>query len=251
VRFQFSRLPHARWAETRERLARESSMLDWVFGPGTAQPETLEELCDEYGYLLRFRFETLGAVRRIRLRAEDPRRSTDWVPLDACAMTPDGLLVPGAKPRRRSPGPRPASQRRTSRGAALVSRPREEQVLVLKEALVSAARFRTRPTWEDLCRTTGSDLLELPEPDHADLLLSVEQTVGGEDGPLLSALLRTEEGDCREGVTGEESGRAAPDARGPMCPPQLLPRQGAPGPIGIHRDESAAVTLHSAALHTE
>lgn len=72
VRFQFSRLAHAKWREAGHRLSRDSSTLDWVFGPGTAQPETMEELYDEYGYLLRFRFETLGAVRRIRLRAEDP-----------------------------------------------------------------------------------------------------------------------------------------------------------------------------------
>lgn len=72
VRFQFSRLAHAEWYQARQRLSGESATLDWVFGPGAAQPETMEELYDEYGYLLRFRFETHGAVRRIRLRAEDP-----------------------------------------------------------------------------------------------------------------------------------------------------------------------------------
>ncbi|MEU1451897.1 hypothetical protein [Streptomyces avermitilis] len=194
VRFQFSRLAHAEWHQARQRLAGESATLDWVFGPGTAQPETMEEVYDEYGYLLRFRFETHGAVRRIRLRAEDPRRSTDWVPLDACAMTPGGLRVPGVEPRRRS-GTGPAAEAGARRAAAPVLRSREEQVLALKEALVSAARFRTRPTWEALARTAGSDLLGLSVPDRVGLLVAVEQTGGGEGSPLLAALIRTGESD--------------------------------------------------------
>ncbi|MEU2264581.1 competence protein CoiA family protein [Streptomyces sp. NPDC019645] len=194
VRFQFSKLPHDEWNETRAWLAREASTLDWVFGPGAAQPETMEELYDEYGYLLRFRFETFGAVRRIRLRAEDPRRSTDWVPLDACAITPDGLRVPGAERRRRSLRPRPAAGPGAAPGAASAARSRDEQVLALKDALVSAARFRTRPTWEALCRSAGSDLLELTVPDRVSLLVAVEQAAdSGEGGPLLSALLKTGE----------------------------------------------------------
>ncbi|CQR60212.1 Conserved Hypothetical Protein [Streptomyces leeuwenhoekii] len=194
VRFQFSRLAHAEWQQARRRLSSESATLDWVFGPGTAQPETMEELYDEYGYLLRFRFETHGAVRRIRLRAEDPRQSTDWVPLDACAMTPAGLRVPGVEPRRRS-GAGPAAEAGDGRGAAPVRRSREEQVLALREALVSAARFRTRPTWEALARTAGSDLLGLSVPDCVGLLVAVERTGGGEGSPLLSALIRTGESD--------------------------------------------------------
>ncbi|MEU6551673.1 hypothetical protein ABZ915_15525 [Streptomyces sp. NPDC046915] len=194
VRFQFSRLAHAEWQRARRRLSSESATLDWVFGPGTAQPETMEELYDEYGYLLRFRFETHGAVRRIRLRAEDPRRSTDWVPLDDCAMTPAGLRIPGVEPRRRS-GTAPAAEARAGRGAAPVQRSREEQVLALKDALVSAARFRTRPTWEALTRTAGSDLLGLSVPDRVGLLVAVERTGGGEGSPLLSALIRTGESD--------------------------------------------------------
>ncbi|NEC88633.1 hypothetical protein [Streptomyces sp. SID12501] len=194
VRFQFSRLAHAEWHQARQRLSGESATLDWVFGPGAAQPETMEELYDEYGYLLRFRFETHGAVRRIRLRAEDPRRSTDWVPLDDCAMTPAGLRVPGVEPRRRS-GTGPAAEAGAGRGAAPVRRSREEQVLALREALVSAARFRTRPTWEALARTAGDDLLGLSVPNRFGLLLAVEQSGGGEGSPLLSALIRTGEGD--------------------------------------------------------
>lgn len=194
VRFQFSRLAHAEWQQARRQLSSESTTLDWVFGPATAQPETMEELHDEYGYLLRFRFETHGAVRRIRLRAEDSRHSTDWVPLDACAMTPAGLRVPGVEPRRRSrTGPAPATG--AGRGTAPVRRSREKQVVALREALVSAARFRTRPTWEALARTAGSDLLELSVPDRVGLLVTVERTGGGEGSPLLSALIRTGESD--------------------------------------------------------
>ncbi|MFL9683482.1 hypothetical protein [Streptomyces sp. KL110A] len=194
VRFQFSRLAHAEWQQARRRLSSDAATLDWVFGPGTAQPETMEELYDEYGYLLRFRFETQGAVRRIRLRAEEPRRSTDWVPLDACAMTPAGLRVPGAEPRRRS-GPGPAAEAGARRAAAPVRRSREEQVLALKEALVSAARFRTRPTWEALARTAGGDLAGLSARDRVSLLVVVDQDCGRKGSPLLSALIRTGEGD--------------------------------------------------------
>lgn len=196
VRFQFSRLPHTEWSEARARLSREASTLDWVFGPGTAQPETMEELYDEYGYLLRFRFETLGAARHIRLRAEDPRHATDWVPLDACAMTPDGLDVPGARPRRRSAGPRAdARPGAVTDAARMPPRSRDEQVRALGEALVDAARFRTRPTWETLCRSAGDELLALPVPDRVDVLISVERAAGAQEGPLLSALLRNEAGE--------------------------------------------------------
>ncbi|RDS63954.1 hypothetical protein [Streptomyces sp. M7] len=194
VRFQFSRLPHAEWQRASRRLSDEAATLDWVFGPGTAQPETMEELYDEYGYLLRFRFETHGAVRRIRLRAEDPRRSTDWVPLDDCALTSEGLRIPGVEPRRRSGASRSA-EARSGRGAEPMRRSREEQVLAVREALVSAARLRTRPTWEALSRSAGSDLLGFSVLDRVELLVAVEGTEGDEVSPLLSALIRTEEGD--------------------------------------------------------
>ncbi|MFJ3890780.1 competence protein CoiA family protein [Streptomyces rubrogriseus] len=194
VRFQFSRLAHAEWQKARGRLASDSTTLDWVFGPGTAHPDTMEELYEKYGYLLRFRFETHGAVRRIRLRAEDPRRGTDWVPLDACAMTPEGLRLPGVRPRRRA-GTGPAAAAGARHSGARVRRSREEQVLALKEALLSAARFRTRPTWEALARTAGSDLLGLSAPDRVGLLLAVEQAGGGAGSPLLSALIWTGESD--------------------------------------------------------
>ncbi|MFE7043580.1 hypothetical protein ACFU9X_30345 [Streptomyces atratus] len=106
VRFQFRRLTHPEWRSAREELERDAASLDWVFGPGSAHPETMEEMYETFGYVLRFRFETQGVARRIRIRAEEARRSTDWVPLDACAMTPEGLRVPGVERRRRA-SPRP------------------------------------------------------------------------------------------------------------------------------------------------
>ncbi|GHC29010.1 hypothetical protein GCM10010348_64010 [Streptomyces anthocyanicus] len=190
VRFQFSKLSHAEWTSTRDRLTGEATTLDWVFGPSTVQPETVEALCDEYGYLFRFRFETHGAARHIRLRAEDPRNSTEWVPLRACAMTPEGLRVPGAELRRRTSGSRPLDVA----GVAAAPRSRDDQVRALRGALISAARFRARPTWEVLCRTAGGDLLKVSSQDRVGLLLAVEQA--GEEGtPLLSALLRTGAGE--------------------------------------------------------
>ncbi|WP_254398501.1 hypothetical protein [Streptomyces sp. AC558_RSS880] len=154
------------------------------------QLETMEALCDEYGYLLRFRFETHGAVRHIRLRAEDPRNSTEWVPLRACVMTPEGLRVPGVELRRRTSGSRPLEVA----GTAVAPRSRDDRVRALREALISAARFRTRLTWEALCRTAGGDLLGVSPQDRAGLLFAVEQA-GEEGAPLLSALLRTGEGE--------------------------------------------------------
>ena len=148
VRFQFSRLAHAEWHQARRTLCDETATLDWVFGPGTAHPETMEELYDEYGYLLRFRFETHGAVRRIRLRAEDPRRSTDWVPLDACAMTPAGLRVPGVEPRRRS-GPARPPRREPGAGGDGAAVPRGAGARA-EGGTGERRRFRTRPTWEAL-----------------------------------------------------------------------------------------------------
>lgn len=190
VRFQFSKLSHAEWTSTRDRLTREAATLDWVFGPSTVRPETVEALCDEYGYLLRFRFETHGAARHIRLRAEDPRNRTAWVPLKACVMTPEGLRVPGAERRRRTSGSRPLGAAAT----AVAPRSRDDQVRSLREALTSAARFRTRPTWEALCRTAGSDLLRVSPQERVGLLFAVEQA-GEEGAPLLSALLRTSAGE--------------------------------------------------------
>ncbi|WP_234328249.1 competence protein CoiA [Streptomyces sp. NRRL S-37] len=190
VRFQFSKLSHAEWTSMRDRLTREAATLDWVLGPSTVQPETVEELCDEYGYLLRFRFETHGAARHIRLRAEGPQNNTEWVPLRACAMTPEGLRVPGVKLRRRTSGLRPLDVA----GIAAAPRSRGGQVRALREALINAARFRIRPTWEALCRTAGGDLLGVSPQDRAGLLIAVEQA-GGEGAPLLSALLRTGEGE--------------------------------------------------------
>lgn len=193
VRFQFSRLSYLDWVEARAQLNHESETLDWVFGPGSTHRETMEELYDEYGYLLRFRFETMGAVRRIRIRAEEPRRSTEWVPLDACSMTSLGLRVPGAEPRRRISS-RPVVGSHGAQDAS-VRRSREETTAALKEALIGAAGFRTRPTWEALCRTAGVDVLGLSVSDRVSLLVSVDAAAGSDGGLMLSALLRTEDGD--------------------------------------------------------
>lgn len=68
-------------------------------------------------------------------------------------------------------------------------------MLDLRGALVAAARFRARPTRESLARTVGSDLLEIPVPDRVGLLVSVERSGGDDGSPLLSALIRTGEGE--------------------------------------------------------
>lgn len=105
VRFQFRRLTHPEWCSAGEELERGAASLDWVFGPGSVHPETVAEMYGRFGHVLRFRFGTEGVTRRIRIRAEEASGSTDWVPLDACAMTPEGLRVPGAERRRRTSRP--------------------------------------------------------------------------------------------------------------------------------------------------
>ncbi|MER6270840.1 competence protein CoiA family protein [Streptomyces sp900105755] len=192
VRFQFRKLAHAEWTEASGRLIRESATVDWVFGPGAAHPATMEELYDVHGYLLRFRCETQGAARRVRLRAEHPRRSTDWVPLDACLMTPDGLRLPGM----RGPGRhiRPAVSVPEAPAPAPKPQSRAERVAAVRQALVSAARLRTRPTWGSLSRAAGLDLTAITDAERVRLLVEVDEGVGREGRPLLSALLRSDEG---------------------------------------------------------
>ncbi|WP_329212653.1 competence protein CoiA family protein [Streptomyces sp. NBC_00683] len=191
LRFQFSRLSHQEWTGTCSQLAREAASLDWIFGPGSAHHETMEAMYDQYGFLLRFRFETLGAARCIRIRAEEPRSSTDWVRLDACAMTPEGLNVPGAVRRRTRARPRPSAAPGGATKSA-VKRSREQVVAALREALIAAARLRTRPTWDALCRSAGADLQDLPDSDRLRMLVEVD--THGRSEPMLSALLRADDG---------------------------------------------------------
>ncbi|CAL9365274.1 hypothetical protein [Streptomyces sp. enrichment culture] len=193
VRFQFRRLAHAEWVRAREQLNRDSATLDWVFGPGTAHPETMEELYERQGYLLRFRCETQGAARRVRLRAEEPRRSTGWVPLDACVMTPEGLRLPGIRPGRRT-GPVVSAPQVSATGLVKGPRSREEQAVAVRRALVTAARLRTRPTWASLSRAAGLDPSAVSGAERIRLLTEVDEAAGKAGSPLLSALLRTEEG---------------------------------------------------------
>ncbi|GAB3119837.1 hypothetical protein GCM10027160_34670 [Streptomyces calidiresistens] len=193
VRFQFRILNHPEWVAARERLKREAAGVDWVFGPGAVHPETMEELYDERGHLLRFRCETEGAARRVRLRAEEPGRSTDWVPLDACAMTPEGLWVPGLGPRRRTGSAEPA-RRMPGQGSDRPRRSRQQQVEAVREALVKAAGLRTRPTWEVLARTAGEELSELSDAERTRLLTDLDRKVGKSGRPFLPALLRTDGG---------------------------------------------------------
>ncbi|MFE3149717.1 hypothetical protein ACFXJ6_24180 [Streptomyces sp. NPDC059218] len=173
VRFQFRRLPHPQWCSAREELARDAASLDWVFGPGSADPETLAEMYAANGWVLRFRCETQGVARRIRIRAEEARRSTDWVPLDACAMTPEGLRVPGARELRRAgrrpaveappvppvaaPGPRPATgaDRRSGRRTSPLVRKVQRLVDELN-ALAASADADVRTKAERMDREAAS-----------------------------------------------------------------------------------------------
>lgn len=193
VRFQFRKLAHAQWAVDQQRLSRDSATLDWVFGPGAVHPETMEELYDEHGYLFRFRCETQGAARRVRLRVEDSRRSTEWVPLDACVMTPEGLRLPGMAPRRRTRSARSEPQVSTP-GVVRGPSSREEQVVAVRAALMTAARLRTRPTWTSLSRAVGRDLTAISDAERVRLLSEVDEAAGRDSSPLLSALLRTDDG---------------------------------------------------------
>ncbi|MFF1348533.1 hypothetical protein ACFVZJ_21560 [Streptomyces sp. NPDC058322] len=173
VRFQFRRLSHPEWRSAREELARDAASLDWVFGPGSAHPETVAEMHAANGCVLRFRCETQGVARRIRIRAEEARRSTDWVPLDACVMTPEGLRVPGARGLRRAsrrpvveaspvppvavPAPRPATgaDRRSGRSTSPLVRKVQRLVDELN-ALAAPADADVRTKAERMDREAAS-----------------------------------------------------------------------------------------------
>ncbi|MBO1330966.1 hypothetical protein [Streptomyces sp. VRA16 Mangrove soil] len=193
VRFQFSRIAYGQWRETSTLLGRETATLDWVFGAGSAHQEIMEELYDSHGHVLRFRFETVGAVRRAQVRAEDPRKSTPWASLNDCLMGPNGLQVPGAERRRRVVA-RPAALSDV-RQRPLVQRSLEARTRAAREALLTTARHRTRTTWESLARTAGEDLLDLGLADRIGLLVAVDSDAGRSGAPVLSALLRTNEGE--------------------------------------------------------
>ncbi|MEV5202340.1 competence protein CoiA family protein [Streptomyces sp. NPDC053720] len=174
VRFQFRKLTHPEWSAACEELERDAASLDWVFGPGSAHPETVREMREAFGHVLRFRFETQGVARHVRIRAEEARRSTDWVPLDACAMTPEGLRVPGARrltgtsrrpvavepppvPSPAAPAPRPAAgaDRRSGRRTSPLVR-KVQRLVDEVNALAASADADVRTTAERLDREAAS-----------------------------------------------------------------------------------------------
>ncbi|MEU2671911.1 competence protein CoiA family protein [Streptomyces sp. NPDC007164] len=174
VRFQFRKLSHPEWSSACEELERDAASLDWVFGPGSAHPETVREMREAFGHVLRFRFETQGVARHVRIRAEEARRSTDWVPLDACAMTPEGLRVPGARrltgtsrrpvavepppvPSPAAPAPRPAAgaDRRSGRRTSPLVR-KVQRLVDEVNALAASADADVRTTAERLDREAAS-----------------------------------------------------------------------------------------------
>jgi hypothetical protein len=226
VRFQFRRLTHPEWLVADEELEGDSTALDWVFGPGAADPETVEEMYDVRGHLLRFRFETHGTARRMRIRAETPRRGTDWVPLDACAMTPRGLRIPGTEPGGRGllggPSRGNAHMAAPPRGAVPGTPPRSDAdtARALRDALVAVARLRTRTTWESLCRTTGLDAAHVTPERRLRLLAGAAREGAHDDGPLLSALLRAPDG-TPPAYVGEVAGHLG---RGTPASPAILKR---------------------------
>ncbi|MCX4733009.1 competence protein CoiA family protein [Streptomyces sp. NBC_01363] len=125
--------------ETQSRLAASRS--------NSAHPETMAEMYGTFGHVLRFRFGTEGVERRIRIRAEGARSSTDWVPLDACAMTPEGLRVGRRIVRLRlsTPGPLWGRLRVLWVDRPVPRPPRDGTPLLKRPLLPGAALRRTLP----------------------------------------------------------------------------------------------------------
>ncbi|MFJ4478697.1 hypothetical protein ACIQVR_30045 [Streptomyces xanthochromogenes] len=196
LRFQFSRLDHGAWKDARAELADAGVAMDWVFGLNAAHPEIVEESYDELGHLLRFHCYTDGASRRLRIGAELPDRSIDWVRLESCRMSSEGLRILGVQRRLK---PHASGKEQGEAGTVSVIAPpapssRAETVKALREALENCAQLRTRPTWYTLCRAASLDTSALTVDDCVDLLISVDEDVPRTHRPVLAALIRAHDG---------------------------------------------------------
>ncbi|MEU2625896.1 hypothetical protein [Kitasatospora sp. NPDC007106] len=91
LRFQLSGIDYRAWRRAEEELSDDADGIDWIFaqsGPIT------REMLGRFGYTLRVRCETDGAVRRVYLGTERPSENVDWVPFEECTLSSAGLVTP-------------------------------------------------------------------------------------------------------------------------------------------------------------
>ncbi|WP_051740833.1 hypothetical protein [Kitasatospora sp. MBT66] len=187
-RFQLSGLDYRAWRRADMELADDADGIDWIFnqdGPIT------REMLGRFGYTLRVRCETEGAVRRIYVGAERPHQAAiDWTPFEDCTLTPTGLITKtpegplsvGAIAR---PRPRPASF--ALQGGAVFAldtaasapadspladvgryvvaadvRPPDSRII---RALISIPDGVPHPSADHVYRFTGTPRIALTEPD--------------------------------------------------------------------------------------
>jgi hypothetical protein len=195
--------------------------IDWIFGLGGSAPE---EVLNDSGYVFRIRFETIGAARCPYLGVQQRGRAIEWTPFDAAALTADGLSTPAVEEIRAARGRSAAGGKSSKSGSAkgpsseVPSRQlpairhisREELIVALRGALELDARWATKTTLKRLGRTIGVDFARYDDSELVELLTEVDIPFPASD-PVLSALIRTEDGDplpCLASVVeGLELGR--------------------------------------------
>ncbi|BFV56371.1 hypothetical protein KCMC57_up14750 [Kitasatospora sp. CMC57] len=187
-RFQLSGLDYRAWRRADMELADDSDGIDWIFnqdGPIT------REMLGRFGYTLRVRCETEGAVRRIYVGAERPHQAViDWTPFEDCTLTLTGLITktpegpisvgtigrprprpasfamqPGAVFALDTTAAAPASSPLADVGRYVVAadvRPPDSRII---RALISIPDGVPHPSAEHVYRFTGTPRIALTEPD--------------------------------------------------------------------------------------
>ncbi|MFD8480500.1 hypothetical protein [Kitasatospora sp. NPDC059673] len=132
---------------------------------------------------------------------QQPVGGIAWIPFAEAVLTDDGLTVPAVQElraarakasTRKSPAPvqpEPAQEENAPRELA-----GDDLVVALREALHLHARWGTRPIWNRLMQTVGTDLSDRSEEELRTVLAAVDQ-VFHHDDPVLSALIKTDTGE--------------------------------------------------------
>jgi hypothetical protein len=183
-----------------------------LLGEHTPAPR---ELLARRGYALRLRMVSNrndGLLqRRVQIGTELPGRRITWQDLETCWVTSAGLMTPAARQaappgapvaRYRQKAPyRPEPQENTADGArhprrpATPATPIQEAAFVVRDYLEYCAAHRETTTWRDLAKITGLDLHTF-SPSRCQTLLSMVDAATRPTEPLLSALIRRDNGNA-------------------------------------------------------
>ncbi|WP_329550406.1 hypothetical protein [Streptomyces sp. NBC_00696] len=140
-----------------------------VLGPGVVLDPGVLSGCP---YVYRVRCESDGADRRVWIGTQSLGRPTEWVPIDDCAWTRDGLITPAAteilQQRPAATGPIPAE-------AARRSGTLPESVTRFIRGLEAAQRSGTVEHVRRLCASSGPFLTTLDAAARAEAKQSLEE----------------------------------------------------------------------------